>query len=69
MTEKEQQNADKRLTIGKIYVKDISFESPQSPAVFSKGDWSPQTNLNLRSSANAVERMTSAEEVLSPNGA
>ncbi len=55
MTEQEQKAAEKRLTIGKIYIKDISFESPQSPSVFTRKDWSPQTNLNLRSSANAVE--------------
>ena len=43
------QAAEKRLSIVKIYVKDFSFESPQSPAVFQTQDWNPQTNLNLRS--------------------
>jgi len=47
--------ADKRIAITKIYVKDFSFESPQAPAVFQKGDWQPQTNLNLRSSHSAVD--------------
>jgi preprotein translocase subunit SecB len=54
MTEQEQKGAEKRITIGKIYAKDVSFESPQSPTVFKKGEWKPQTNLNLRSSTNAV---------------
>jgi preprotein translocase subunit SecB len=46
----EQQNANKQINIQKIYVKDFSFESPNSPSVFTSGDWSPKTNLNLRSS-------------------
>jgi preprotein translocase subunit SecB len=50
-----EQGADKRLSITKIYLKDFSFESPQSPAIFRRGDWKPQTNLNLRSSHDAVE--------------
>ena len=45
----QEQAADKRMTINKIYVKDFSFESPQSPGIFRKSDWQPKTNLNLRS--------------------
>jgi preprotein translocase subunit SecB len=48
-------NGDKRLSITKIYLKDSSFESPQSPAIFRQTDWQPQTNLNLRSTHNAVD--------------
>ena len=55
MADEIQPEADKRLSIAKIYVKDFSFESPQAPAVFKKGEWSPQTNLNLRSSHTAVD--------------
>ena len=55
MAEQETQGAGKRITIGKIYVKDLSFESPQAPKVFKSGEWSPQTNLNLRSSHNELE--------------
>ena len=47
--------AEKQLAISKIYVKDFSFESPQSPAIFKTGEWKPQTNLNLRSTHNAIE--------------
>ena len=46
---------EKRLSITKIYLKDSSFESPRSPAIFQQGDWKPQTNLNLRSSHNQLE--------------
>ncbi len=51
----QEQAADKQLAISKIFVKDFSFESPQSPAVFTQGDWNPQTNLNLRSTHNALD--------------
>jgi len=51
----QEQATDKQLAISKIYIKDFSFESPQTPLVFKSGDWKPQTNLNLRSSHTAVE--------------
>jgi len=40
---------EKQIAIQKIYTKDLSFESPFSPTVFTKSDWEPKTNLNLRS--------------------
>ncbi len=43
---------DKQISIQKIYTKDFSFESPQAPLVFTKTDWEPKTNLNIRSSHN-----------------
>lgn len=46
----EEQPVEKRLSIGKIYLKDFSFESPQAPAIFRNSDWQPKTDLNLRSS-------------------
>ncbi len=46
----EQQKTGKQITIQKIYLKDFSFESPNSPAIFTSGKWTPNTNLNLRSS-------------------
>ena len=51
----QEQGAEKRLSITKIYLKDSSFESPQSPAVFRRDNWKPQTSLNLRSSHEAIE--------------
>jgi preprotein translocase subunit SecB len=55
MAEQDQAAAEKQLSIIKIYVKDFSFESPQSPAVFRAEEWSPKTNLNLRSSQSPVD--------------
>ncbi|MDH5454632.1 MAG: protein-export chaperone SecB [Gammaproteobacteria bacterium] len=51
----QEKAAEKVLAISKIYVKDMSFESPQAPAVFKGAEWKPQTNLNLRSSHKLVE--------------
>ena len=51
----EGQAAEKRLAIIKIYLKDFSFESPQTPDIFRRGDWQPKTNLNLRSAHTSVD--------------
>jgi preprotein translocase subunit SecB len=42
--------AQRQLLLQKIYVKDLSFESPKAPNVFTT-NVSPQTQLNIRSSA------------------
>lgn len=55
MADEKETGAEKSIVIAKIYIKDMSFESPQTPAVFRGGDWKPQTNLNLRSSHSVVE--------------
>lgn len=55
MAEEEQAGNEKRISVAKIFVKDFSFESPQSPGVFKAEKWSPHTNLNLRSSQTRLE--------------
>jgi preprotein translocase subunit SecB len=55
MAEQEAQTPEKRLSVVKIYVKDFSFESPQSPNIFNAKEWAPNTNLNLRSSHSLVD--------------
>lgn len=51
----DEQAAEKRLTVGKIYLKDFSFESPQAPQVFRQDEWKPKTDLNLRSSHTVMD--------------
>ncbi len=53
MADQDQSTPQKQIAIQKIYVKDFSFESPHTPEVFSRSNWSPKTNLNLRSSHTA----------------
>lgn len=55
MAEQDEAAVEKQLSIIKIYVKDFSFESPQSPGVFRADKWAPKTNLNLRSSHTPVD--------------
>jgi preprotein translocase subunit SecB len=40
--------------IQRIYVKDISFESPTAPQSF-RNQWNPQINLEVHSKANRLE--------------
>ncbi len=49
MAEENVAETEKHITINKVYLKDFSFESPQTPGIFAEGEWKPQTNLNLRS--------------------
>lgn len=49
--------AQKQLLLQKIYVKDLSFESPKAPMVFTTNA-APQTQLNVRSSAQEVAQDT-----------
>lgn len=58
----EQEQTDKQIGIQKIYIKDFSFESPRTPELFSKTDWAPTTNLNLRSTHS--EAVDSNHEVV-----
>ena len=42
------------FAIRKIYVKDVSFETPHSPDVFGC-DWKPDADVNLRSAVQDTE--------------
>lgn len=41
-----EQQAQRQFSIQRIYTKDISFETPNSPDIF-KEPWKPNNNLNL----------------------
>ena len=45
--------AQKQLVLQKIYVKDLSFESPKAPMVFTT-NVQPQTQVNIRSGSADV---------------
>ncbi len=44
---------EQQFIIERIYVKDISFEAPNSPSIFTL-EWEPDTNLNLNTNVNAL---------------
>ena len=56
MAEAPKQDEQTQFAIQKIYVKDLSFEMPNSPQVFLE-KWEPDVNLQLSNTAT----------VLSPN--
>ena len=43
------------FAIQKIFVKDISFESPNSPTIFLEKDWQPDVNLNLQTTSRSLD--------------
>ncbi len=45
---------EKQFSIQKIHVKDISFEAPNSPQIFTE-TWDPEVEFNLSSSAQALQ--------------
>lgn len=42
-----------QFALQRIYVKDVSFESPNSPTVFQE-QWKPQVNLDLNTSHSKI---------------
>lgn len=48
------QSPDQQFVIQKIYLKDVSFESPNSPAVFTEGEWKPEVNIQLNSTNQSL---------------
>lgn len=50
----EAEAPQKQIAVQKVYLKDFSFESPNSPKIFTSSDWQPKTNLNLRSGHTPV---------------
>ena len=55
MAEEKAAENEKRISVAKIYTKDFSFESPLAPGVFKTDNWSPKTDLNLRSGHTEIE--------------
>ncbi len=53
MTDNEQQSGAE-FAIQRIYVKDISFETPNSPAIFRQ-KWHPRINVDLNTNGVALE--------------
>ena len=57
MTQNENDSAapsERRFVVQKIYLKDVSFETPHSPHVF-QGKWEPEINVQLGNQAVALD--------------
>ncbi len=49
---------NQQFAIQKIYLKDVSFESPNSPQAFTEGDWQPKINVQINSSNSVIAQDT-----------
>lgn len=50
----DKQASANQYSIQKIYVKDVSFESPATPQAFSFQQWEPKIDLNLNNRHSGV---------------
>ncbi|MES9944851.1 protein-export chaperone SecB [Candidatus Thiodiazotropha sp. CDECU1] len=53
MTEAKQDEQNREFALQRIYTKDISFETPNTPAVFQQ-EWKPETSVNLNTEVNKL---------------
>lgn len=53
-TDSTPQQNERGFSIQKVYVKDVSLETPNSPQIFTEQAWTPEVNLQLESKANQV---------------
>jgi len=51
----EEQAPQSNFSIQKLYVKDLSFESPDSPKVFRFTKWDPKIELNLNNAHSRID--------------
>jgi preprotein translocase subunit SecB len=52
------QAQEQQFVIQKLYLKDVSFESPNAPKVFTDGDWKPEVNVQLNSANQSLGQDT-----------
>jgi preprotein translocase subunit SecB len=48
------QDAQQQFVMQRVYLKDLSFESPDSPAVFQK-EWKPAMSVDLRTKSGSID--------------
>jgi len=51
----EEQAPQNLFSIQKLYVKDLSFECPDSPKAFRYTNWEPKIELNLNNANSVIE--------------
>jgi preprotein translocase subunit SecB len=50
----ENEAAGPQFIIQKLYVKDVSYEAPHAPEIFTLQQWEPEVNLQLENRSKAV---------------
>ncbi len=43
-----------QFSLQKIYIKDVSFETPHSPSIFTE-EWAPSVNMQVSSEASTIQ--------------
>ncbi|MBS0359413.1 MAG: protein-export chaperone SecB, partial [Proteobacteria bacterium] len=56
-TQKQQATTDtaEQFGIQKLYVKDLSLESPSSPQIFTQ-EWKPEVHLDINTQSNTIDK-------------
>ena len=54
----DQQQANQQFAVQKIYIKDMSFEAPNSPEVFTEGQWQPEVNVQINTEGRTLAENT-----------
>jgi preprotein translocase subunit SecB len=50
----DEKTPEQQFAIQKIYLKDVSFESPNSPMVFTEGEFKPEINVQINSGHTTI---------------
>ncbi len=53
MTEAKTDEQNREFSVQRIYTKDVSFETPNTPAIFQQ-EWKPETEVNLNTEVNKL---------------
>ena len=54
MSEQQAQPQQIEFNIQRVYVKDISFECPNSPTIFKK-EWAPEVSMDIDTKSTKLE--------------
>jgi len=57
MADQNQPENARQLTLQRIYIKDVSFESPSAPEIF-RSNWEPKHELNINTKINPLAEGT-----------
>lgn len=57
MAENQQPQGDRQFAVRSLYIKDLSFEAPNTPEIFRQ-EWKPEVSLNFDIKRNALDENT-----------
>ncbi|MCL7744937.1 protein-export chaperone SecB [Guyparkeria hydrothermalis] len=54
---------EQQFFVQKVYLKDLSFESPQAPDIFTRDDWKPEVSVQVGNNAARLSDNTFETEL------